>query len=664
MADFDVNIRTTADTSGAEKEEAALEKVAEARDRANSGGGGGGRTGPSQADLAYQQQSEASARRMLETEEAINQKEAARIALQERQQSILIQRQALVSSEVEALGLEAAGESEHAAALQAEIAERRLALQLQQSTNLTEEQSLVLARQKIQAETAITAAKVEQAAASTEQAGVNLLAGASLAKARNEAITFGRELSSGASTGRTLSALLGSLGPHIAVASIAVFALVKNFGKVQEFIQGISDAIQGVSGTDLAAAITKADEFGIAIRKAGQESSSSLSSNIERMGDELTQLTNKYREAVLANDDETAASLQEQIAQKRSLLEFDRFALDIAQATETLEARKAQAIQEAADARRREVEIQREGFQLDQQFREARDAGRSEAERLSEQRTRIGEIRTALEGLGIAADSPNDAYQKSIGLADTQRNAVVKLAIEWQKLSTQVSKGAADQQKESEALVSKLQEVQEAAAKPNISLEDRLKLLKQELELLDQIKQSEIDRAQAASQAHPEEAARITEINRQLANRSSQPDFGTPAAADRSANLLSERAALSKATGIPEDVQALTQALDDQSNAIEQVIDAAKTGAGNVTGTVGELDAAVSEGFKSFNDSLQPIPEKVTGAAGQVNEKISSLGAAAQAGFESIGSQIAQVQASLQRTIEAQAARIGALERR
>ncbi len=429
---FDVNIRTTGDTSGAEKVEQSLERVEQKAAAANTGAAPGASAPLDRSSYNAQLEREASIRQqILGTEAEISAKETERLALQERLTSLTTQRQILIDVETERVQALAAGDSERAGALAADLQLRQLSLQLQTSGNLAEEEALTIARQRL-------AAEAEIAAAQEAQAGASLLAGVNIGKARNEAITLGRELASGAGSGRTLSALLGSFGPQIAIASIAVFALVKNFGKVQEVIQAISDGIQGISGKDMAAAITKADEFGIAMRKAGEESSTQLSAGIQRLQDELLILTDKYREAVLANDDKLAASLQEQIGAKKSLLDFDRFSLDIAKATEGIEALKARDIKAATDARREELALQKEGFDLDRQFKQARDAGLSDSERLTAYSSRIDEIKGKLQGLGIAADSPNAAFNKSIGLADEQRNEILKLAIEWQSLGGKV----------------------------------------------------------------------------------------------------------------------------------------------------------------------------------------------------------------------------------
>src|SRR6266852_4857456 len=54
-----------------------------------------------------------------------------------------------------------------------------------------------------------------------------LLTGASLNKAKAEALVLGRELVTGSFNARTLGAFLGSLGPSLTIGAIAGFALVE-----------------------------------------------------------------------------------------------------------------------------------------------------------------------------------------------------------------------------------------------------------------------------------------------------------------------------------------------------------------------------------------------------------------------------------------------------
>lgn len=208
---FEVLLKTTADRTGAQQTKADIEDVK--KEAGSTAGPGGGFESSAQAR-------EAEARRAIaaETEQEINLQE-------ERRNSILIQRQALIASETEALLLEAAGQTEQAAALTAEIELRRVALGIQQSTNLSEEESLLLARQRITAEQQIAAAQLAQREASA-------LAGINIGRARQEATTLVREIATGTVNMRTLGALAGSLGPALGISAIAALVVGEIIGSI------------------------------------------------------------------------------------------------------------------------------------------------------------------------------------------------------------------------------------------------------------------------------------------------------------------------------------------------------------------------------------------------------------------------------------------------
>jgi hypothetical protein len=221
MADktFEIAIRTTADPAGVQQIDGELTRLKEEAASTH-----GVASGSSFDDTAEQ----ASLRReILATEQATTAQTTEQVALEERRTSIIQQRQALLVSEVEALQLEAAGQTELAAALTEEIALRRAALQIQQSTTLSEEQSLLLARQRIGAESEIAAAQLAQS-----QSG--LLSGINIGRARQEATTLVREIATGTVNMRTMGALAGALGPALgisAIAALVVGEVISSIGK-------------------------------------------------------------------------------------------------------------------------------------------------------------------------------------------------------------------------------------------------------------------------------------------------------------------------------------------------------------------------------------------------------------------------------------------------
>src|SRR5207248_798620 len=94
--------------------------------------------------------------------------EAQDAAKQARLEAQKIQQQAIVSMKLEALQLEAAGDTAAAAALNREIEQRTVALALQKQLNVSEAEALALATQAVEAEQFITLQKESQAALNEE----------------------------------------------------------------------------------------------------------------------------------------------------------------------------------------------------------------------------------------------------------------------------------------------------------------------------------------------------------------------------------------------------------------------------------------------------------------------------------------------------------------
>lgn len=229
---FGVRIETSADRTGAKEVEGDLDRIKEKAAETS-----GPTAFPLQGDAerarnaaeiaALQEKQDATLKQILATETETNVVENERAAAELRRNGLITQRQALIASEVEALSLEAAGQTEQAAALTAEIELRRAALQIQQSTNLSEEEALLLARQRITAEEEIAAAQLAQRNSSA-------LAGINIGRARQEATTLVREIATGTVNMRTLGALAGSLGPALgisAIAALVVGEVISSIGK-------------------------------------------------------------------------------------------------------------------------------------------------------------------------------------------------------------------------------------------------------------------------------------------------------------------------------------------------------------------------------------------------------------------------------------------------
>ncbi len=218
---FDVNIRTTGDTTGAEKVKQSLEEVKAEQESANAAAGAapGSTVAIDRGSFDAQLEREAALRQqILGTETEISAKEAERNALQERLASLTTQRQILIDLELERVTALAAGETERAAAIESEINLQKLSLQIQTSAKLSQEEALAIASARLAKEAEITAAQ-------EAQAGAGLLGGVNIGKARQEATTLARELATGSVNTRTIGSLAGSLGSLLGVAGIAAYSL-------------------------------------------------------------------------------------------------------------------------------------------------------------------------------------------------------------------------------------------------------------------------------------------------------------------------------------------------------------------------------------------------------------------------------------------------------
>jgi hypothetical protein len=271
---YEVHIRTTGDSSGADqvkqdlreiKEEAArpVPKIVDSEAPLNGpdAAAAEARRLAAQEEFAAQQLADEERIQALRAEGAVSYQEwqaanaaiaeqqaaaaaaaaSALSAAEERRNAILIERQALIASETEALILEADGQVEQAAALTKEIELRRAALTIQQTTNLSQEESLLLAQQRVAAEEQIAAAQLAQRNSSG-------LAGVNIGRARQEATTLAREIAAGGANMRTVGALAGSLGASLGTGIVGALVLSETIGAIGEHMDKtrINSEKQGV----------------------------------------------------------------------------------------------------------------------------------------------------------------------------------------------------------------------------------------------------------------------------------------------------------------------------------------------------------------------------------------------------------------------------------
>jgi hypothetical protein len=441
---FDVLIRTTADPTGSKETEADLDRLKQ-KAASTSDGTGIGLDGQARATNAaeiaeLEKSQQATLTQILSTDTAISETEAARTAAAARTQSIIAQRQIIVDAELEATQALAAGDTERAAALTADIELRTQALRLQTSAQLSEEESFAIVRARIAAEADITLQKQLQAAAANEGNAANILSGASLSRARNEATTLARELSTGASTSRTFGALIGSLGPAIGIAGLAAFLLYENFDKVEKVLQSISDTIYQIDSVGVAKQITAAHDLAAEVTRAEHESYDQLNTDIESLTRKLEQLNDKRREAITAGDDKSVGKLNEQIRQQELLLATKKEELGLALIDKTNEEAKTAELQRQVDTRKKDIELQSDATKAADDFRKAQEAALGDGEKLDLWKEKITEVRAEIERFGISATTPAKAFDQLIGTSDELRAQVIPLVTEWAKLGTEIKK--------------------------------------------------------------------------------------------------------------------------------------------------------------------------------------------------------------------------------
>src|SRR5215813_5923937 len=200
--DFQIRIVTTADTSGIRQTSAGLDSLKEKQESIK-----GVSVLPPPAALTG----------AADTAEAT--------AAAEQQAAIQSQIQTIAATRLELTQAQIAGDAEQTEILQNELRIRSAILGVMRSESLPQAELVTLS----ETETAALAANL-----SARKTSTGLLSGISFAKARNEATTFVRELSSGAPTTRTLGALLGSLGPSLIGGALAGLALKNAIDQVAE----------------------------------------------------------------------------------------------------------------------------------------------------------------------------------------------------------------------------------------------------------------------------------------------------------------------------------------------------------------------------------------------------------------------------------------------
>ena len=138
-------------------------------------------------------------------------------------------------------------------------------------------------------------------------AAASLLAGTNLARARNEAVTLIREISTGAPTARTLGALLGSFGPSLIGGALAGIFLKNAIDQVATETNKVSAELDKTG--------QKVLELGIKWRNAAREATSV--EDVQRVAEagisDIDQLGKRIRE-VATSDLDTVQSVLDRIS--------------------------------------------------------------------------------------------------------------------------------------------------------------------------------------------------------------------------------------------------------------------------------------------------------------------------------------------------------------
>ncbi|MCA1659954.1 MAG: hypothetical protein LC642_05370, partial [Verrucomicrobiaceae bacterium] len=230
-------------------------------------------------------------------------------------------------------------------------------------------------------------------------------------------------------------------------------------------------------------------------------------------------------------------------------------------------------------------------------------------------------------------------------------------------------KAAADGKKEAEAqvvaqgdLVKQLRALTLESAKPNLSVADRLKLLEQELAILQKIRESEQARVKAANAANPEAAGRLKDLNDQLANL---PVSGRPQDADTRGELQRQRNDLIRSTGV--GIEGATTQIDatiKQTNAaIDKLKGSIDSEGGKIPPGLEGVQTALDTALKSFQEGLTKTSAAVDKAAPPVVEAVQSLETSISTGLDGVAGSVRNAAASADRKFDAVQKQIDALWR-
>ncbi|MGI9086472.1 MAG: hypothetical protein ACR2HH_01825 [Chthoniobacterales bacterium] len=608
---FEVNIRTTGDTSGATAVKEAIREVNAEAEAASARAGG--LPGQQRGQVSVARAAEVAAtQEEVAAEEALAEKKAATLALDERRNGLLQQRQALITSEIEALQLEAAGESEQAAAVTAEIAERRAALQIQQTTNLSEEESLILARQKIAAEAELASLKTKEAAAIAEANAGSLLAGVNIGKARAEATTLTREIATGTVNMRTVSALAGSLGPALGTAAIAglvtagiigeigkkmdesritaekesvefqkqtehwraTAAAAKDFADVQKLTEEVAKRVNDInersrqvasevgSGfftTELNGLKLISNFFGTDFKTSTDiaiQEQRDLADQTAATGKVFTDLAQRRAEYVKSLSDLSLTAEIDALKTKIGELVATQETLD---RSNTEQANQWKKLQTDVDGftkildgvEKKEQAIEKTSARLNAELKKLNFDQLSKPQQLTALAADLESVRKRLHDIGVEAATPAEALALIGSEVSDHTNKVKGLVVEWEKLAEQPKKTAEEEKK----LAEQQKKTAEEEKKVSDAIRDQVRALRDKEEAL----RAEILSSATSSERRREAIKELQDLEKQIgAIGKTQGGFDNAKDAGLEKWLL----------GIISDANSTTIAIDNARNAL------------------------------------------------------------------------------------------------
>lgn len=255
-----------------------------------------------------------------------------------------------------------------------------------------------------------------------------------------------------------------------------------------------------------------------------------------------------------------------------------------------------------------------------------------------------------------------DAVQKTIQRFLQLETAIDGIREAQKKAAEEGKKAAAAEVLIQGDLVKQLRSLTVESQKPNLSVVERIKLLEQELAVIEKIKASEQTRVKAANAANPQAAARVKELNDQLSNL---PVTGRPQDAETRGNLQRERNELVKTTGV--GVEGATTALDatiKQTNAaLDRLKGSIDTEGGRIPPGLQGVQTALDGALKSFQEGLAKTSGSVDKGVPQVVDAVKTLEGAVSAGLDGIAAANAGAAAAVDRKFEAVRQQIDSLWR-